>query len=136
MYTRLSEEEIKIKFCFDSFDTLDDLAKAGDTITSFYIDIYALRIMNSDFKTAISKYNNLLDSGYDGKFNTYAKYINDTIYSEIDEYISTHRPNRFHCISAKGNTNSSVTCPTSIPSDPFSGPDEIYWILDDKKGFF
>jgi hypothetical protein len=136
MYTQPSEEVITMEFCFDKFNTLDDLAKAGDSVPSFCIDIYALQIMNNDFKTAMSKYNNLLHSGYDGKFNTYAAYVNDTMYTEIDEYMTTHGSNRFHCISATGGTNHTVTCPTSIPSDPFSAPDEIYWILDDEKGFF
>ncbi|KAJ5256934.1 Glycoside hydrolase superfamily [Penicillium angulare] len=127
MYTHPSDEEIEVKLCTDNFDTLEDLAGAGNDVPEYCIDIYALQIMNSDFKTAMSTYNDLLDDGYDSKFDTYEDYINSTMYDELREYMVNHAEDRFHCVPSP--------CPDNL--EPSTNGGQTYkFVLDDKEGFF
>jgi hypothetical protein len=139
MYTQASDEEsdeeIEVKNCGDSFDTLDNLAKAGDDVPHLCINIYALGIMSKNFKTAMSAYKVLIDDGYDDKFEVYEKYVNETMYDEVREYMTSHAEDRFHCLN-NDKDDKPVSCPTSIPTDRIDGPDRITYVLDDEKGFY
>ncbi|KAJ5577072.1 Glycoside hydrolase superfamily [Penicillium sp. DV-2018c] len=135
MYTEPNDEDIEMKFCDDSFDTLGDLSEAGDDVPGICIDIYALNIMNKDFKKAMKKYDELIDSGYDGKFNKYAKYINETMYEELEHYMFNHAEDRFHCTDAHEH-DETVDCPTKRPEILGRGPGKYTYHLDDEKGFY
>ncbi|KAJ5827672.1 Glycoside hydrolase superfamily [Penicillium robsamsonii] len=136
MYTQPSDEEIEVKYCGDSFDTLVDLSKAGDDVPHYCVNIYALGIMSKDFRKAMSTYTDLLDDGYDDKFDTYEKYVNETMRVEVEDYMKHHAEDRFHCIDTNDENKKTVACPTTLPTDHFKGPDEITYVLDDEKGFY
>ncbi|KAJ5437022.1 Glycoside hydrolase superfamily [Penicillium cf. griseofulvum] len=135
MYTQPSDEEIEVKYCGDSFDTLDDLSKASDDVPHLCVNIYALGIMSKNFKTAMSAYNDLIDDGYDDKFNVYEKYVNETMYDEVKEYMLDHADDRFHCLY-EAEDDKTAPCPTILSTDWIHAPPKVTYVLDDEKGFY
>jgi hypothetical protein len=50
---------------------------------------------------ALDKYKELVDSGYDSKFKTYARYIKEQVPSQIDEFMADQADKYFQCKETK-----------------------------------
>lgn len=156
-------EEANYKPCDGKYETLEDIRDDLDSIQDHCIEVYAMGILSKRFQKALDTYNELLEDGYDDKFSTYEEYTTDTVWSEIDDYMTNHADDHWTCLEYKYATccsdcgwqtctggcdsscgegesdyrNETISCPTSVPGRGISSDaSTIYWILDDEDGFY
>lgn len=147
------------KPCDGDYDSLQAIKDDMDNIQDHCIEVYAIDILGKRLQTALDKYSDLLEDGYDDKFKTYEKYTTESVWAEIDAYMMEHADDHWTCIEnayvtccsdcsvacecefcdggESGYRNKTVSCPTSVPPITGSGDAQtIYWQLDDEDGFY
>ncbi|PTB69952.1 glycoside hydrolase family 18 protein [Trichoderma citrinoviride] len=146
-----TKAEIKNHYedCDSEFSTLDQLNKVRGEIPFYCVDLYIVDMEIQLLSTALDRYKDLIDNGYDEKFKTFEEYTVEQIPSQINAVMGNgHVGDFFTCEEAAlrtccsscqfasciGNCDNSddckdgygtheVTCPT-IYKD---GTDGIDW---------
>ncbi|PLB51186.1 glycoside hydrolase [Aspergillus steynii IBT 23096] len=148
--------------CDGKYDTLEGILKDVDKMPVYCVNPYAMTVLSKEFKSSLKKYHDLLDDGYDGKFKTYAKATKESMYYQINDYMTSRADDHWTCKKQKyvnccsdcgpggcrggcdgscgkgesGNRNETVSCPDKVPELSIGNKaDTVYWILNDKDGF-
>ncbi|KAH8800173.1 glycoside hydrolase family 18 protein [Xylogone sp. PMI_703] len=132
--------------CDATFDSIEALDAAADSIPLHCQIVYTLTALNNLLKVALSNYTDMINNGYDGKFNTYSKSIADSagslvhdfVYNNGNKYFSCIIPEASYCCSECSNTPrkcnycfdddkcqitciAGVSCPTKRETGPGNG---------------
>lgn len=60
--------------CTAKYDSLDQIEDAKDILPAHCLEQYMLDVEISNYEGALKKYKDLMDNGYDKKFDVYAQY--------------------------------------------------------------
>ncbi|KAF4160411.1 hypothetical protein CNMCM6069_008761 [Aspergillus lentulus] len=154
--------DVTYESCDKTYDTLQAISDDLKNIPDYCVDTYTIPILGKRLQSALNKYNELLKQGYDDKFKTYSEYTEDSVWSQIDEYMMAHGDDHFNCVAQSyvtccadcgwqgcrdgcdgscgkgqsGDRNKTVSCPVTRPNTGIGsdGP-TIYWQLEDENAF-
>lgn len=109
--------------CRGSYGTLEDLEHAKGTIPVHCVNKYLLDVQINVLEGALSKYKDLVEKGYDKKFEIYEKYVEAQIPEQINNFMATSKVDKyFKCQETKDITCCSscqwVTCMETCVSGP------------------
>lgn len=135
--------------CDSIYTSLSQLKDRKSKIPSYCMDQYIVDVEIKIMGDALSKYNDLIDDGYDDRFKTYEAYTKEQVPSQINAFMGNgHAGDYFKCQETtyitccssctyatclencdkssdchNGQGNRDVTCPTVYKD----GPDGIDW---------
>ncbi len=152
--------------CTATFSSLEDLDNRKNTVPPLCIEKYLFDIQISVMETALSSYKDIINNGYDKKFQIYQDYIKDQIPDELYNFMASDKVDKYFkcketktghcckdcswggcaqdCIPGKDCTSGLVTndlpkCPQiAAPMDLVSGQQvpNTTFSLVDSNGFF
>lgn len=84
--------------CNAVFKNVDDLKNQQDSVPPYCMNKYLVDALVNMWGDAMDKYNSLLRDGYDDKFNSYAKYVSDSVQPQINAFMGNgHAGDFFDC---------------------------------------
>lgn len=152
--------------CNSKFRTLDDLEKAKNDIPTECVARYTAEVQIQMMDGAMDKYTELVDQGYDKKFEIYSNYVSVQVPAQIDQFMIAKADKYFKCTGTylvtccnsctyatcftnckKGDSckNGKFTGPVKCPDTLKYGPGELLkdhvlmsatYELTDKDGFW
>ncbi|KAK3940475.1 killer toxin alpha/beta [Diplogelasinospora grovesii] len=88
--------------CTDTYNTIDDLDAAADSIPDHCATIYTLQVLRALLSQTLSNYTDMIDNqGYDGKFNTYSKAVADSAGQQVHDFVYSNGDKYFSCVVAE-----------------------------------
>ncbi|KAI4700360.1 hypothetical protein J4E89_011002 [Alternaria sp. Ai002NY15] len=94
--------------CEGQFSSLDQLKDRKGSIPGHCMEQYITDVQISVLDGALKKYKDLVDKGYDDKFDTYASYVKDQIPDQINNFMASDKVDEyFTCTDHK---NSAICC--------------------------
>jgi chitinase len=96
---------VAIEPCNGNYGSIDELKNAAGSIPAYCMNEYIIKAQGKSLKKSLSNYRQIIDHGYDGKFNTYELYIKDLLPLQIIEYMEKHGDDHFVC-----NKKTNVVC--------------------------
>ena len=87
--------------CDASFNTMDDLDAAADTIPDDCKAIYTVATLSSSLDAAMKNYTDMLNDSYDKKFQTYAQAVADNAGDSVNDFVTDNGNAYFSCIVAE-----------------------------------
>jgi chitinase len=91
--------------CDGSYDSIDAIEKAGNSIPNHCKDRYIVEVLKKMHSTALSDYDKLINGGYDKKFKTYADAVVKSGKSVVDKFMHDKGNDYFTC-----DVTESATC--------------------------
>ncbi|KAJ5056167.1 hypothetical protein J3E72DRAFT_200340 [Bipolaris maydis] len=84
--------------CTAKYDSLDQIEDAKDILPAHCLEQYMLDVEISNYEGALKKYKDLMDNGYDKKFDVYAQYSRDQVPEQINNFMATDKVDKyFNC---------------------------------------
>ncbi len=84
--------------CDAKYDTLDQLLERKSSIPSYCIDQYIVDVEIKIMSSALTKYDDLVNGGYDKKFKIYERYTIEQVPDQINAFMGNgHAGNYFKC---------------------------------------
>ncbi|KAL4783388.1 hypothetical protein BJX76DRAFT_358029 [Aspergillus varians] len=127
--------------CTDLFDNLDDL-EAATGIDDYCINTYLMQAINGNLTASLSKYQDLLDHGYDDQFNWYKKAVHASAPRSLQNFLKHHASEYFTCTGVimspitqapdKNAENKTTVCPYESKDTGYA---ENWWEVKDKSKF-
>jgi hypothetical protein len=104
--------------CTGSYTTLQQLEVRKDSIPAHCMGQYILDVQVAVFDASLSKYKDLIDDGYDKKFQIYEKYAKAQIPDQLDIFMASDKVDKYYkCYEVKHGA-----CCDSCPKKSLSGP--------------
>jgi hypothetical protein len=102
--------------CLGRYNSLKDLKDAKNDLPSHCVNQYLLDVQIMMFEGALKKYKDLVDKGYDKKFEVYEKFVEAQIPEQINNFMATDKVDKyFQCQETKyGTCCSSCQYPTCM----------------------
>jgi hypothetical protein len=101
--------------CPNSYKSLEDMA-ADNNIPSYCIAQYLLEFMHENFTESMKEYTDLINGGYDSKFDIYATAVAKGANSAVDGFMREHGNDYFTCVVTE-----ETLCKTTIPRRAMAG---------------
>ncbi|KAK2797393.1 hypothetical protein FQN50_009194 [Emmonsiellopsis sp. PD_5] len=102
------EYDIDINFyspCNKVYTTFKMLEDRKGSIPAHCMEKYIVDVEIAVMGTALKKYKDLVDNGYDDKFETYEHYVSEQVPDQIDLFMAEHADKYFKC-----SQNKPITC--------------------------
>lgn len=80
-----------------SYGSLDDLSNDSG-VDNECRPLYIVQILEKELKDTLSKYDDLMRNGYDGKFNTYSKAVVEGAPKDVRTFMMDHGNDYFSCV--------------------------------------
>ncbi|KAL2833014.1 hypothetical protein BDW59DRAFT_157153 [Aspergillus cavernicola] len=80
--------------CTKSYEVLEDIP---DDVESACVSLYVLETMRTMLKNDLQNYTDILDDGYDGKFQMYAEVVADQSPGFVHDFLMTNGSQYFNC---------------------------------------
>src|SRR6478735_3214665 len=77
--------------CTAMYSTLESLESHKDEIPSHCLEQYITAVQIAVLEGALTKYKDLVDHGYDGKFSTYERYIKEQAPEQINNFMASDK---------------------------------------------
>jgi hypothetical protein len=152
--------------CNAKFTTLDQIKNAGSSVPAHCFDSYIADVEIQILSSALSDYNDMLNNGYDGKFDVYERYTEEQAPVSIARYMAgAQQSGNFKCTIQQyqqccencknvwqcpngcswakdcksGTVPVTINCPTEIPTidtDYFTHQQEITFSVTNSDAFF
>ncbi|KAH8892262.1 killer toxin alpha/beta [Thozetella sp. PMI_491] len=87
--------------CTDTYGSIEALDAAASKIPMHCRPVYTLAVLQSMLKDTIANYTNMLNHGYDGKFNTYSKAVADSASTQVKNFVMGNGNKYFTCVVAE-----------------------------------
>ncbi|TGJ87370.1 hypothetical protein E0Z10_g1365 [Xylaria hypoxylon] len=87
----------KLEVCDQSYKSLDDIVDDADKIPDHCVALYILPILKGIATKALDQYNDILDDGYDKKFDIYAEAVAKQAGGSVRQFISDHGDDHLNC---------------------------------------
>ncbi|KAH8130894.1 hypothetical protein LI328DRAFT_150253 [Trichoderma asperelloides] len=107
------EYEIDTNFfsqCDASYDSLDALESRKDKIPDHCMNIYIAKVEAKIMSDALSKYDDLVDDGYDDKFNTFQAYVKQQVPDQINAFMGNGKAGDYFKCEETGERNCCGSC--------------------------
>lgn len=90
--------------CDATYATLEDLDAVANSIDEDCKGIYLTQTLSNVLGAALKNYTDMMQNGYDDKFNTYAKSVVDSASSQVNKFVTDNGNKYFSCIVAETST--------------------------------
>ncbi|KAJ5081191.1 killer toxin alpha/beta [Penicillium angulare] len=87
----------KLSACTASYDTLEELEDAADSIPQHCLTQYTLNTLSTVLEGAMSNYTDLMNDGYDKKFKIYADSVSSNAGASVRDYVYKNGNKYFTC---------------------------------------
>ena len=81
--------------CGGMYTTFEQLEASKGSIADHCVEQYLLDVQVAVFNTALTKYKDLIDDGYDNKFKTYAKYVRDSVPDQLNAFMASENMHKY-----------------------------------------
>ncbi|KAJ3495624.1 hypothetical protein NLG97_g3256 [Lecanicillium saksenae] len=96
--------------CTGSYDSLESLEKAKDSIPDYCVDQYATQVQQAMLRDAIKRYDDLVHGDYNHYFDVYAGYVKSQVPSQIEDFMGSKDAQQYFKCTETGKPNCCGTC--------------------------
>ncbi|OAA70941.1 Glycoside hydrolase, subgroup, catalytic core [Akanthomyces lecanii RCEF 1005] len=96
--------------CTGSYDSLDSLDKAKDSIPDYCVDEYATQVQQAMLRDAIKRYDDLVNGDYNHYFDVYAGYVKDQVPAQIEDFMGSKDAQQYFKCTETGKPNCCGSC--------------------------
>lgn len=82
--------------CTGNYTTLQQLEDRKDSIPAHCMEQYILDVQVAVFDASLSKYKDLIDKGYDKKFQIYEKYAKAQVPDQLDNFMASDKVDKYY----------------------------------------
>ncbi|KAG2027031.1 hypothetical protein GB937_000767 [Aspergillus fischeri] len=95
--------------CVSKYTSFKEIEDRKDSIPTHCMEQYIFNVEVAIMEAALQKYKDLVNNGYDEKFETYAGYVDDQVQDQIDAFMGSGKADKyFKCTETK-----KITCCSS-----------------------
>ena len=96
-YTPNPDDDKPLGPCTATYTTLEDIENDSGKISTFCGVWYVLEVLSAKLEAAQSRYDQIMKDGYDGYFDTYAKYIVEQAPDAMRQFLKDRGKEFFDC---------------------------------------
>ncbi|KAI0540897.1 hypothetical protein GGR58DRAFT_511384 [Xylaria digitata] len=120
-------DEEKLEVCDKSYKSLDDIVDDADNVPDHCAALYILPILKGIATKALDRYYDILDDGYDKKFDVYAEAVTKQAGGSVRKFISEHGDDLLDCKIVE-----AVSCKRICEYKDGDGDDKCQWSTIDQ----
>ncbi|KAI1115627.1 killer toxin subunits alpha/beta [Nemania sp. NC0429] len=111
-----------IAYCGDKYTSLDEIEQYADSIPDYCAAVYVLPILRDIATESLTKYQAILNDGYDRKFTVYAEVVAKQAGEAVRNYITEHGNDNLECQIVE-----AVSCQRICEDKNGAGSDICQW---------
>lgn len=123
-----SNEPLPTCLNYAKYKTMDQIV-ADSSIPSNCVNTYILNVLSANMTGSLSTYQNILNDGYSGKYDAYARQVRSQGYWSWQD-VWDNQNDYWNCLQTQSGKNVSVTCTNVIGT-----PGNYYYVLKNQTSF-